>query len=166
MVRFVRVCILWLWQACGHAPAVRPLVRHQEFRNVEDVVRRKLFVELWFREVEHVMALEPGAQLGRNLEAINKLIARRDRVIFLYFLHDPRVALGEDLKGELAHRFWPRRGRCDARGEFESSGLALRPRPARTGNDVDRDTTDPYRCFSHAKIVTEMKNQKAECTRL
>src|SRR5712692_6661720 len=100
MFGFVVFRIFWFWQAPGHTAAVRPLVGLQEFRNVEDVIRGKQLVDVRVREVERVMALEPGAQLGRNLEVINKLIARRDRVFFLYLLDDLRVALAENVERE------------------------------------------------------------------
>src|SRR5216684_8662279 len=104
MVCFVGVRIFWLRQAVGYAAAVGTLVGQQEFRNAEDVIRGKQLVEVRLREVQRVMAFEPGAQLGRNLESINKLVARRNGIFLLYFLDDFRVALCEDIKRELSHR--------------------------------------------------------------
>src|ERR1700726_1722383 len=72
------------------------------------------------------MALEPGAQLGRNLEVIDKLIARRDGVFLFYFLDDVRVAFGEDVKRELAHGLGARSRRRDAGDDFEGAGVRLR----------------------------------------
>src|SRR5437899_3687505 len=103
MFRLVRLRIFWLWKSLGHAAAVGALVSQQEFRDVEDVVGSKQLVESRLREVETIMTLEPSAQLGRNLEAIDKLIARRDGIFLFYFLDDLRVAFGEDVKRELAH---------------------------------------------------------------
>src|SRR6266478_3079266 len=133
MVCFVGIRILWLRQAVGHAAAVRALVGQQKFRNVEDVIRGKQLVESRLREVESVMALEPGTQLGRNLEGIDKPIARRDGVFLFYFLDDLRVALGEDIKRELAHGLRARPRRRDAGGDFEGAGVRLRVCAGRDG---------------------------------
>src|SRR5438445_6885945 len=111
------------------------------------------------------MALEPLAKFERNLEALNKLIARRDGVFLFYLLHDVRVALREDVKGELAHRLRARPRRRDACGDFECAGIALRPRAADNGNGTKRDSRSENGGFSHAKIVTEMQNQEAEVPR-
>src|SRR5260370_2280237 len=117
-------------EAVGYATAVRALVGQQEHRNGEDVIRGKQLVKSRLREVERVMALEPGAQLERNLEAIDKLIAWRDRVFVLYFLDDLRVALGEDVKRELAHRLpaRPPPGHCG--DDFAANSFRPRPPPA------------------------------------
>src|SRR6266481_5613241 len=155
MFRFVGIRILWLRQAIGHPATVRALVGQQEFRNVEDVIRGKQFVESGFREVESVMALEPGAQLGRNLEVIDKLIARRDGVFLFYFLDDLRVALGEDIKRELAHGLRARSRWRDAGDDFEGPGVRLRPCPAPKGKGRQRNAAAKNGCFSHAGIVAD-----------
>src|SRR5438876_9081660 len=108
MFRFVGVRKLWLWQSFGNAAAVRALIGQQEFRNVEDVVRTKKLVEVWLRQVQCVMSLEPCAQLGRDLQALDKLIAGRDGVFLFYFLDYFRIAPREDVKRKLAHRLRPR----------------------------------------------------------
>src|SRR2546425_11407601 len=123
MFRLVRLRIFWSWQAAGHAAAVRALVGQQEFRDVEDVIRSKQLVESRLREVETIMTLEPSAQLGRNLEAIDKLIARRDGIFLFYFLDDLRVAFGEDVKRELAHGLRACSRRRDAGDDFECAGV-------------------------------------------
>src|SRR5439155_242934 len=66
VLRLVHLRELWLGEAACYPAAVRPLVRQEEFRGVEDVVRRKQFVEVWFREIERVMRLEPCPQLRRD----------------------------------------------------------------------------------------------------
>src|SRR5882762_8518801 len=126
MFRFVGFRIFWLWKSLSHAPAVRALVGQQEFRNVEDVIRGKQLVESRLREVESVMALEPRTQLRRNLEVIDKPIARRDGVFLFYFLDDLRVALGEDVKRELAHGLRARSRWRDAGHDFEATSFRLR----------------------------------------
>src|SRR2546430_12095511 len=126
MFRFVGIRILWLRQTVGHAAAVGALVGQQEFRNVEDVIRGKQLVESRLREVESVMALEPRAQLRRNLEVIDKPIARRDGVFLFYFLDDLRVALGEDVKRELAHGLRARSRWRDAGDDFEGDRKSTR----------------------------------------
>src|SRR5260370_34064892 len=111
------------------------------------------------------MALEPAAQLGRNLRAVTKLIARRDGLLRAHPLDDLRVALGQDVKRELAHRLWAPRRRRDPRSEFESAGIALRPRSAHKEKGAHRDAQGENGCFSHVEIVTEMQNLEAEVTR-
>src|SRR5260370_8924948 len=159
MLRFVNIRIFWFWQALGHAAAVRTLVSQQKFRNAEDVIRRKQLVEIRLREIERVMALEPAAQFGSNLQAINKLIARRDGILRLHILDDLRVAPGQDVKRELAHRLWTPRRRRDPRSEFESAGLALGPRSAHNEKSAQRDAQGENGCFSHVEIVTEMEKK-------
>src|SRR6266446_10505222 len=109
MVCFVGVRKFWLRQAVGYAAAVGTLVGQQEFWNAEDVIRGKQLVEVRFREVQRVMAFEPGAQLRRILESINKLIARRNGILLLHFLHDLGVAPCKNIKRELTHRLRSRR---------------------------------------------------------
>ena len=75
------------------------------------------------------MALQPGTQLRGNLEALNKLIARRDGIFLFYLLHDVRVALREDVKRELTHRLRARSRWRDACRDFEYSCIALCPSP-------------------------------------
>jgi len=155
MFRFVGIPILWLRQTGGHAAAVGALVGQQEFRNVEDVIRGKQLVESRLREVESVMALEPRAQLRRNLEVIDKPIARRDGVFLLYFLDDLRVALGEDVKRELAHGLRARSRWRDAGDDFEGAGVRLRACPAHKGKAAQRNAVAKNGCFSHAGIVAD-----------
>jgi hypothetical protein len=50
--------------------------------------------------------------------------------------------------------------------DFEATSFRLRPRPANEGNGPQRDAHGVNGCFSHAEIVTEMENQKAEVTHL
>src|SRR5260370_30412793 len=111
------------------------------------------------------MALEPAAQFGRNLQAVNKLIARRDGILRLHILDDLRVALGQDVKRELAHRLWAPRRRRDSRSEFESAGIALRPPSAHKEKGAHHDPHGENGCFSHVEILTEMQNLEAEVTR-
>src|SRR6059058_2130026 len=108
------------------------------------------------------MRLEPRPQLRRNLKAVNELISLRCRVVLFHFLHDVRVALGEDVKRELAHGFRPRRCRRDARDEFDRASIALRLRTTHKNKCAQRHTHTENSCFSHVKIVTELQNQKAE----
>src|SRR5260370_15955824 len=165
MLRFVNIRIFCFWQALGHAAAVRTLVSQQKLRNAEYVIRRKQLVKIRLREIERVMVLEPAAQCGRNLQAINKLIARRDGILRLHILDDLRIALGQDVKRELAHRLWAPRRRRDSRREFESAGIALRPRSAHKEKGAHHDAQGENGGFSHVEIVTEMQNMQAEVTR-
>src|SRR5260370_6950636 len=108
----------------------------------------------------------PLAELGGNLQSINKLVAPRDGVFLFYFLHDVRVTFGEDVKCELAHRLRTRPGRSDARGDFECAGMGMGPSFAHEGKSGYSDAHDENGCFSHFKIVSEMQNQEAEVRRL
>src|SRR6266850_2028980 len=155
MFRFVGFRIFWLWKSLGHAAAVRALIGQQEFRNVEDVIRGKQLVESRLREVEAIMTLEPSAQLGRNLEAIDKLIARRDGIFLFYFLDDLRVALGENVKRELPHGLRARSRRRDARDDFQSAGVGLRARPGCKGKGIQRDAEAKNGNFSHGGILAD-----------
>src|SRR5207253_432190 len=101
------------------------------------------------------MALQPSAQLGRNLEAIDKLVPRRDGVFLFYFLDDLRVALGEDIKRELAHRLRARPRRRNAGDDFEGPGVRLRPCSAHKGKGAQRDAEAKNGCFSHAGILAD-----------
>src|SRR5437588_8982832 len=101
------------------------------------------------------MALQPSAQLGRNLEAIDKLVPRRDGVFLFYFLDDLRVALGEDVKRELAHGLRARSRWRDAGDDFEGAGVRLRPCPAPQGKSAQRNAATENGCFSHARIVAD-----------
>jgi len=97
---------------------------------VQDVVRGKQFVQVLRGQVQRIVSFEPCAQFGRNLEALDEFVARRDRILFFRFLDDFRVALGQNVKGELPDRLRPRGGRGDARGEFQAAGGRLRGRGA------------------------------------
>src|SRR5438477_1864396 len=162
MLRLIDLREFWLRETHCHAAAVRPLIRQQEFRSVEDIVRCKQFVEVQLREVQRVMSLQPCPQLRRNLKPVNELISLRRRVLPFHFLHDVRIALGEDVKRELAHGFRPRRCRRDARDEFDRASIALRLRTTHKNKCAQRHTHTENSCFSHVKIVTELQNQKAE----
>src|SRR6266576_2440001 len=155
MFGFVGICVLWLRQAVGHAAAVRALVGQQEFRNIEDVIRCKQLVESRLGEVESVMVLQPRAQLRRNLEVIDKTVAWRDGVFLFYFLDDLRVALGEDIKRELAHGLRARSRWRDAGDDFEGAGVRLRPCPAHKGKGAQRNAVAKNGCLSHAGIVAD-----------
>src|SRR5260370_32964108 len=93
MLRFVNIRIFCFWQALGHAAAVRTLVSQQKFRNAENVIRRKQLVKIRLREIERVMVLEQAAQFGINLQAIYKLIARRDGTLLLLIPDTLRIDL-------------------------------------------------------------------------
>src|SRR5438552_360473 len=108
------------------------------------------------------MSLQPCPQRRRNLKPVNELISLRRRVLLFHFLHDVRVALGEDVKRELAHGFRPRRRRRDARDEFDRASIALRLRTTHKNKCAQRHTHSEKSSFSHVKIVTELQNQKAE----
>src|SRR6267378_4132269 len=126
------------------------------------LVTPPLFVGSRFHKVERVMVLEPLAELRRDFQSINKLVAPRDGVFFFDILHDVRVTFGEDVKCELAHRLRTRSGRGDARDDFECAGIALGPSFAHEGKGAYCDAQDENGCFSHFKIVSEMQNQEAE----
>src|ERR1700674_1498361 len=162
MFRFVGFRIFWLRQPFGYAAAVPALIGLQEFRNVENVIRSNQLVDIRCHEVQSVMALEPLSQFGRNLEAVNKPIARRNGVLIFYLRHDFRITVGENVKRELPHRFRARRRRRDAGDHFECARIALRSRPAHKGKGAQRDAHGENGWFPHAKIVTEMENQQAE----
>ena len=112
------------------------------------------------------MRLEPCPQLRRDFEAVNKLIAWRYRVLLFQFLHDLRVAFGEDIERELAHRLRTRRRRVDARDEFQPSCIALCPCSARDYKSAQSNRHSEDVSFCHVKIVTELQKQKAELPQL
>src|SRR5882724_6202735 len=123
---FVRVFVLRLGDAVADAAAVGALVGQKEFRNFDHVVRSDGFVEAGHHQVHDVVSLEPGFEFRGNLQVIDEFLARRQSIFRLHVLGDLHVALGQDIKGELADGFGPRRSWRNTSDEIQGALAVLR----------------------------------------
>ena len=160
----IRLSVFRPGQAAGDAATVRPLVGLQKFLHFDEVIRGEQFVEFRRGQVERIVAFEPGTQFGRDREAVDERVTRRRRVFFFHFLDDRGVTLGENIKGELAHRLRPRGRGCNSRDELQRSGGGLRGSGAGGGKARHEKTASKVRCFAHPGIVADCRGaRKRNC---